>query len=380
MQYHYIKTNDDLAAFCAKAKTKQSIAIDTEFVRTRTYYPQIGLIQAYDGEQLVLIDPLEIDQFDSLRDLLVDPEVTKILHSCSEDLEVFWRYFGVIPKPLFDSQIAASMCNMGNALGYAKLVEVLLGISLDKGESRTDWLARPLTNEQCHYAANDVIYLMQLYPLLLEKISQVERLDWVFDEALLQTNKKEFLLPPQWAYLTIKHNWLVKGQSLLILKKLAQWRVEKARRKDIALNFIVRESCLIDIAKRRPTELHGLKAIEGLGPIDIRRHGEEILDIVATCVDKTPDDYPDPIQRLADFPKFKGISKAIRTLCEEKAEALDIPIEILASKRQINQLLKWLWFKHDETRIVGLRPDFLMGWRKQILQKELEHLCGVELN
>jgi ribonuclease D len=379
MQYQYIKTNEDLAAFCDKAKMKQSIAIDTEFVRTRTYYPQIGLIQACDGEQLVLIDPLQIDQFDCFKALLIDANVTKVLHSCSEDLEVFWRYFGVIPTPLFDSQIAASFCHMGNALGYAKLVETLLGISLDKGESRTDWLARPLTSEQCHYAANDVIYLMQLYPILLEKINALGRLDWVFDEVQLQTNKKEFQLPSEWTYLTTKHNWFLKGKSLLILQKLAQWRVEKARRKDIALNFIVRENCLVNIAKREPLDLHNLKAIEGLGPIDVRRHGEEILSIVSLCNESESEGYPENIQRLTDFPKFKGISKAIRALCEEKAEQFDVPIEVLASKRQVNQLLKWLWFKNDETRILGLEPDFLIGWRREILQKELEQLCGVEL-
>jgi ribonuclease D len=379
MQYQYIKTNEALAAFCAKAKTKQAIAIDTEFVRTRTFYPQIGLIQAYDGEQLVLIDPLEIDQFDCLKALLIDENVTKILHSCSEDLEVFWRYFTVIPKPLFDSQIAAALCNMGNALGYAKLVEVMLEVSLDKGESRADWLARPLTDKQCQYAANDVVYLMQLYPMLLDKVTAIGRLNWVFDEVLLLTNKKEFQLPSEWTYLTIKHNWLIRGKSLLMLKKLAQWRVEKARAKDVALNFIIRESCLVEIAKRKPKGLQNLKGIERLGPIEIRRYGEEILAIVSSCEACEQSDYPLDIQRLTDFPKFKGISKALRSFCEEKSQELDIPIELLASKRQVSQLLKWLWFEHDETRILGLVPDFLMGWRQQILQKELEQLCGVEL-
>ncbi len=380
MQYHYIKTNEDLAVFCTKAKTKPSIAIDTEFVRTRTYYPQIGLIQAYDGEQLVLIDPLAIDQFDCLKELLVDSNVIKVLHSCSEDLEVFWRYFGVIPQPLFDSQIAAALCNMGNALGYAKLVETFLGVSLDKGESRTDWLARPLTNRQCKYAANDVIYLMQLYPMLLDKVNAVDRLSWVFDEVSLLTNKKQFQLPSEWAYLTIKHNWQLRGQELLRLKKLAQWRLEKAKKKDIALNFVVREGCLVDIAKRCPKDLQALKSIEGLAPVDIRRHGEDILTLIASCDEQSSDEHPDNIQRLTDFPKFKGISKAIRTECEHKAQEFDVPIEVLASKRQVNQLLKWLWLEHDETRILGLKPDFLVGWRKQILRKELEQLCGVELN
>ena len=172
MQYNFITSNQALADFCQQASQAEAIAVDTEFVRTRTLYPQLGLIQIYDGKQLVLVDPLSIDDFSSLTELLTNPNVVKILHSCSEDLETFWHAFKVMPSPIFDSQFAASIVGMGPALGYAKLVEIMLDVIVDKGESRTDWLARPLRDEQCDYAAKDVLYLFQLYPELKARVEE----------------------------------------------------------------------------------------------------------------------------------------------------------------------------------------------------------------
>ncbi|MEP2603560.1 MAG: ribonuclease D, partial [Paraglaciecola sp.] len=178
MQYTFITDTQALNDFCLQASKEQAIAVDTEFVRTRTLYPKLGLIQIYDGKQLVLVDPLSIDDFSSLQSLLTNPKVVKVLHSCSEDLEAFWHALKVVPAPIFDSQFAASIVGMGPALGYAKLVEMMLGVVVDKGESRTDWIARPLSEQQCAYAANDVLYLFQLYPELKSKVEQQQKLPW----------------------------------------------------------------------------------------------------------------------------------------------------------------------------------------------------------
>ena len=140
------------------------LVLDTEFVRTRTYYANLGLIQAYDGKRLALIDPVSITDLSGFWQLLSNPNIVKLVHSCSEDLEVFAHYGQCQPTPLFDSQLAASVAGLGHGLGYAKLVEMCLDVSLDKGESRTDWLKRPLSDAQLQYAANDVYYLYQLYP------------------------------------------------------------------------------------------------------------------------------------------------------------------------------------------------------------------------
>ena len=380
MDYKFITDSNELERFCQQAKQAGAIALDTEFVRTRTLYPRLGLIQVYDGQELVLIDPLEIDDFSAFNALLTDPDVVKVLHSCSEDLETFWTSLGVVPSPIFDTQFAACVLNMGPTLGYANLVELMLDVKLDKGESRTDWIARPLRPEQCVYAANDVYYLWQVYPQLKEKVEAIGRLDWVYNEMAALSQKKKNAMPAELAYLTVKNNWQVHGKQLYVLKKLAAWRVEKAREKDLALNFVVREQNLLEVAKRLPKHKGALFNISGMLPQEVRKHGEALLNMVEEAADVPPELYPPSIERLIEYPGFKKVAAQIRTLCQEKADELSIPVEIMGSKKQINQVLKWLWFDLDDTREVGLKPDLLIGWRQPYLQAGIEEITGITIS
>ncbi|MFT5675027.1 MAG: ribonuclease D, partial [Paraglaciecola sp.] len=357
MSYTFITTNEALQTFCVQASNVPAIAVDTEFVRTRTLYPQIGLIQIYDGHQLVLVDPLAITDFTSLKELLVNPNVVKVLHSCSEDLETFWHALKVMPEPIFDTQFAASIVGMGASLGYAKLVEVMLDIKVDKGESRTNWLARPLRVEQCDYAAKDVLYLFQLYPELKQRTVEQDKLLWVFDEISTLANKKKTNVPLDMVYLGFKHNWQLQGKCLLTLQRLAAWRLETARVKDLALNFVIREQNLVEVARRQPKNKGELHEIEGLSPQEIRIHGEAMLDIVAESNTQAACDYPSKIERLTQMNEYKQTFAAVRQVCIEVAEKISVPVELVGSKKQINQLIKWCWSKQDETRAMGLIPD-----------------------
>ncbi|MFT4937655.1 MAG: ribonuclease D [Paraglaciecola sp.] len=380
MSYTFITTNEALHTFCVQASDVPAIAVDTEFVRTRTLYPQIGLIQIYDGRQLVLVDPLAISDFTSLTELLVNPNVVKILHSCSEDLETFWHALKVIPEPIFDTQFAASIVGMGSSLGYAKLVEEMLDIKVDKGESRTDWLARPLRDEQCDYAAKDVLYLFQLYPELKQRTVEQHKLLWVYDEIRALANKKKTNVPLDMVYLGFKHNWQLQGKSLYILQRLAAWRVETARVRDLALNFVVREQHLLEVARRQPKNKSELHEIEGLTAQEIRIHGETILNIIAESNTKDSGDYPDRIERLTQMNGYKQTSAAVRQVCSDVAEQLKVPIELVGSKKQMNQLIKWCWFKQDETRAMGLIPDLINGWRKPYFYIALTKIEALNLN
>lgn len=379
MQYDFITSNQALRDFCHQASQAKAIAVDTEFVRTRTLYPQLGLIQIFDGKQLVLVDPLAIDDFSSLISLLTNPDVVKVLHSCSEDLETFWHAFKIMPSPIFDTQFAASITGMGPALGYAKLVEIMLDISVDKGESRTDWLARPLREEQCDYAAKDVLYLFQLYPELKANIEQQNKLSWVYAEIENLAEKKKTPIPLDSVYLGFKHNWKLSGKSLLILKRLAAWRTQVARQRDMALNFVVREENLFAIALRQPSSKNELRAIEGINAHEIRLHGEVLLNIVAECQQASQDEYPPRIQRLNDVAEYKNTVAKIKKICVEVAEDSMLPPELLGSKKQINQLLQWAWFEQDQTTDMGLTPDLLTHWRGTLLTARLAEIEALNL-
>ncbi len=379
MQYISITTNETLNAYCAQLAKAEAIAVDTEFVRTRTLYPKLGLIQIYDGQQIALIDPLEISDFSALKAILTDENIVKVLHSCSEDIETFICALDIVPKPIFDSQFAAAIVGMGASLGYAKLVEVMLDIQVDKGESRTDWLARPLSPEQCRYAAYDVLYLYQLYPTLRDKARAQGRQAWVFAEMDNLSRKKLSQIPYELLYLNIKNNWHVKGKSLYVLQQLAAWRAKEAQQRDLALNFVVRETNLVEVAKKLPTSKNALHQISGLTPQEIRINGQAMLDIVAAAEQVDAAQYPQPVERLVDFSRFKKVAAAVRQVCLQTAEKLDVPVELIGSKKQINPLIKWSWFNEDGTRAQGLLPDLLGGWRGEHLRDALSNVDGLNI-
>ncbi len=376
MQYQLITDNDGLARYCASASTADYLAVDTEFVRTRTLYPLLGLVQLYDGKDIALVDVTCIDALQPLSELLTNPDVVKVLHSCSEDLEAFYRHLGVLPAPLFDSQIAAGLVGMGTSLGYAKLVETMLEVSLDKGESRTDWLARPLSAKQLHYAANDVLYLYQLYPALRAAADAKGVSQWVMVDTAFMGEKRIQPVQPELAYLRFKNAAKLRGKSLAALKLLAAWRVKMAQQRNLALNFVVREANLLAIAQSLPASKQALHGIQGLSPQEIRKHGADLLDIIASVEAMEPEYYPPRMPRLVDNPEYKRLSKDIRDLCQRKGDELAIPVEMIGSKSQVNQLLSWHWFELDETRQMGRLPDLLSTWRGDVLRQGLSELLG----
>lgn len=367
MHYQYINSQAELDACCHAASHAAFIALDTEFVRTRTFYPALGLIQMNDGQQLSLIDVQAIQNWESFIALLKNDQVIKVLHSCSEDLEVFWHYFGTMPAPIFDTQFAAGLCGYGSAMGYARLVADLLDITLDKGESRTDWLQRPLSDKQLEYAANDVIYLLQLFPILRDKLEQSGRFAWVIEDVAQLADKKSHPIAPEFHYLQIKNNWQLQGQALAVLRDLAAWRMNKARDCDSALNFIVKETSVLEIAQKQPLDKGALARLGCLYGRELRKFGDEIVAVVRTAVKSDRQHWPAKVMRLSERSDYKQTLQELRALCLAIAEQENIAPELLASKNQINHLLKWHWFEINEFAVTQTLPDLACSWRKPLV-------------
>lgn len=355
-----------LEQFCLNAANKAVLYLDTEFVRTRTLKPKLGLVQAFDGEHTVLIDPLTLD-LTSFWALLTDQNILKVLHSCSEDLEVFKCYGDCMPTPLFDTQIAATFLGEGPSMGYAALVEKLLGVTLDKGEARTNWLARPLTDKQLDYAAKDVIYLEQIFQKLVPKLHDKDIYQHVLEEGELLIAKRSADKDLEQAYQDIKGAWRLAPIELAVLKNLAAWRLQEAKKRDLALNFIVKEANLITIARNRPQNLPQLKKLPGMLPQEIRFHGNTILNLVQQAVELPQEQYPERLVRLVDFPGYKKAYKQIKDVVDSAAERSNIPAEAIASKRQVNQVLSWLWKLTEQEREDAFKPDLLQSWRGELL-------------
>ncbi len=364
LNYQFITTNTALEDVCKAASEVSQIALDTEFVRIRTYYPHLGLIQMYDGKQISLIDPLTITEWTPFVELLTNPAVLKYLHAGSEDLEVFSHQFGCIPTPMIDTQVVAAFLGYPISCGFATLVEKYEHIALDKSESRTDWLARPLTEKQCQYASGDVFYLLPLAKKLIAQAQEAGYMDAIVDECEMIAERRQETVSPELAYRDIGNAWQLRGQQLACLKMLAEWRLNQARARDMALNFVVREEHLWSVARYLPTSLAELDALSLSGQ-EIRCHGRRLLDFVAKAKQIKDEDCPEPIGNLIEQPNYKKAFKAIKTVIQEVSEGQRYNPELLASRRQINQLLNIHW------KIKTGEPELLSRWRKALLAEKI---------
>ncbi len=241
MEYQLITEQGALDTFVDAISNAKVLAIDTEFMRRRTLYPEIALLQVFDGQHLALIDPLAELDLGALWALLQKPEVLKVLHSPSEDIEVFQNFAGFVPAPLFDTQFALQLLGSGNCVGFAAMVNVRLGIEIDKSESRTNWLQRPLRDSQLTYAAADVAHLLPCFEQIVEEINAKGWFDIVIAESQLISQKRAFTTPDELLYRDVKGAWQLNPRDLAALRELAMWRREKAQRKNLALNFIAKK-------------------------------------------------------------------------------------------------------------------------------------------
>ncbi len=363
VNYQIITKNKDLEEVCIHAREADVVMLDTEFVRIRTFYPQLGLIQLFDGNRLSLIDPTELTDMTPFVALLKDTSVLKVLHACGEDLEVFQNAFGCTPFPMVDTQLMAAFLGHGLSTGFATLVEEYLGVELDKSESRTDWMARPLTQKQLDYAAADVHYLLPLYEKLLDKVTQAGWWEAVQQESDLLVSKRIRVTNEENAYLDIKGAWQLKPSELAILKPLATWRYREAIKRDLALNFIFKEGDLLTVARLGLTNFKKMEAED----IDIRainRHGAKIAAIVKQAKQTPSEEYPAKIERLMDYPGYKQVFKNMKDIVKLASQKSGLATEFLASKKQINQLISWVWKKDRDPEVL---PDLMQGWRLDLL-------------
>lgn len=371
LNYQLITTDAGLSQVCAQARATTQVALDTEFVRTRTYYPQLGLIQLYDGETLSLIDPLPIEDWTPFKALLGDANVTKFLHAGSEDLEVFLNAFGCVPTPFIDTQILAAFLGKPLSYGFAALVADYQQVTLDKSESRTDWMARPLSQKQCDYAAADVFYLLPMAKTLVEQTEASGWMEAAMDECLLLCRRRQDILAPELAYREISNAWQLRGRQLACLQRLADWRLRKARERDSAVNFVVREEHLWQVARHLPTSLGELDSLGLSGP-EIRYHGKTLLALVAETAALNEADFPPPVANLLDYPGYKAVFKEIKALIQATSSSSGLSAELLASRRQINRLLNWYW----KLSIGGNTPELVSGWRNTLFGDALRAILN----
>ncbi|MDP2245499.1 ribonuclease D [Pseudomonas sp.] len=368
---HWIRDNASLAQHCANWRDLPFVAVDTEFMRVDTFYPIAGLLQVSEGERAYLIDPLLIDDWAPFAGLLHDPAVVKVLHACSEDLEVFLRLTGSLPVALFDTQLAAAYLNLGFSMGYSRLVQAVLNIELPKGETRSDWLQRPLTETQVSYAAEDVLHLAEVYNLLQQQLP-AEKNAWVLEDGAELVANLGREVAPQDAYREAKLAWKLSRAQLTVLRELCAWRERQARARNQPRNRIIREHSLWPLARTQPDNLVSLARIEDMHPKTVRQDGEFLLQLIKDAAATPSVDWPEALPEPLPL-EAAGLLKKLRAIGQREGERLNIAPELMLRKKTLEALLK-TGYPNGPYQL----PDSLRGWRRELMGQVLLDCLAVE--
>jgi ribonuclease D len=290
----------------------------------------------------------------------------KVLHSASEDVEVFYRAFGVLPEPLFDTQVAGALAGAGAFLSYQKLVAACLGVELAKEETRTDWMARPLSAAQLAYAAADVAFLVPLYELLKRDLEALGRLSWAVEDSAALLDTSRFAAEDEAAYVRVKGAARLTRRQLGALQALAAWREREARRRDLPRGFVLKEGLLLDLAVRRPQTMQDLQKLRSYDPRQGARDGATWLRLLAEVAERPEADLPARIDSRAFSPEVRHLENRLRDVVRRRAAALNVPPEVLAPRRTLDALLRLTVGKSDPRL-----PQELAGWRREAIGDDL---------
>jgi ribonuclease D len=341
------------------------LGIDTEFVRERTYRADLGLVQISDGKTAWLWDPLCFDSHEPLTRLLENPDILKVLHSGSEDLEVLLYALGATPQPLVDTQIACAMLGQPLQLAFQGAAKWLFDVDIDKEHTRSNWLKRPLQPAQLHYAAMDVVLLPQMLSELQPRLEAAGRWSWLQEDvARMQRISKESVNADE-AYLRVSGAGRLDEAGLRALRSLARWREQTAAARNRARGFVVSDAGLMEIARLRPTTAAGLRAVENLHPRALARHERELLQMIgAAAADRSP------IQRFEPLTDSeRRMLNQMRQRVLARAKALEVDPALLASRRELEKLVR---AGSDPHAI----PERFMGWRRPVITDELLSIMG----
>ena len=353
-----ITDDNTLKKFCNKCLKEKVLAIDTEFIRENTYFPILCLVQIAGQSFSSLIDPLSKIDMKPVWELLSNKKILKIFHSGRQDIEIFLNITGEIPEPIYDTQIAAMFCGLGDQVSYDGLVSKFLGLTITKESQFTNWLQRPLTNKQLDYALSDVNYLIKVFPLIKKIIKDSKREDWVEKEIQNLKNKKLYHTDPRdvWQKIKVKNP---NREALNILKYLAEWRETECKKRNLPRNRLIKDDLLVTLSKSKPQDIFSIKKTRGLPKILSNNDLNKILEVIKNS-------------KNIDSNKWPKIPKHSKKLNVNKG-SLDLLKLLLSYCSQESGLAEKLIADTDELRSIlsGQRENLKVfrGWRNEIFGK-----------
>lgn len=346
-----------LAEFCARQQGADFIAVDTEFMRERTYWPILCLVQVAGPAEAAAIDALAPGiELAPLLALMNDAAILKVFHAARQDLEIFFHLSGRVPQPLFDTQIAAMVCGFGDSVSYETLVRKLAGAPLDKASRFTDWSHRPLTDRQIKYALGDVIHLRTVYERLLQRLAKNGRASWFGEEMAALADEALYRAEPAEAWRRFRLRGRADSRFLGVLRALASWREAAAQQRDLPRGRVLRDEALIEIASHAPSRAETLARTRGLAKgVAEGKLGKEILAAVETGI-ADPDPPPAVPQKAANPPGLGPLIELLRVLLKQRCEDFEVAQKLVASADDLEAIAA-----DDQAAVPAMT-----GWRREV--------------
>ena len=366
----FVSTPEDLAAFCERASSSPVLAVDTEFLRERTYHPRLCLIQlSTSADDIVAVDPLALDDLEPVARLFRDPSITKVIHACSQDLEVIDGTLGCVPAPLFDTQVAAAFLGHRMQMGYGPLVESYTGVHLPKTESLTDWSRRPLEPEQLEYAEDDVRYLPEIYDRMMAELVERDRLSWVLPEMQALLAPEHYRHDPNRAYEHLRRISSLTRRQLAVAREVSAWRERCAQKRDVPRKWVMTDEVVVEVCKRAPSDVDRLRRIRGTEQLS-ERDADAVLHAVSRGLACPNSQLPASPRHPRPTPEQEGVLDLMYAMLRIVAEREGVAAQLLASRDDLLALLT-----HREGATLS------QGWRGELVGRQLEGLlsgaCGL---
>lgn len=362
-----IQSTAELAAFCDRLRQHPAVMVDTEFMRDRTYWPKLCLVQLAGPDEARAVDPLAkgID-LAPLFELMLDESTLKVFHAARQDVEIFYHLIGKVPHPLFDTQVAAMVCGFGDSVGYDRLAAHFAKARVDKASQFTDWSRRPLSERQLGYALADVVHLWAIYRGLAERLEKSGRTRWLDEEMAILTDPSTYELDPETAWRRLKFRSR-SPRYLGVLKEVAAWREREAQRRDQPRAHVLRDDAVQELAAEQPTSIEALKRLRSVPKgLAEGRIGEGLLAAVARGLALPPEELPQ-LEPVEDLPRGIGpIVDLLKVLLKQRCEEHDVAQKLVASVSDLERIAA-----DDEADVPALR-----GWRRELFGAdalELKH-------
>ncbi len=355
-----LERDDELRDAASQWSGAALLAIDTEFLRERTYWAQLGLVQVSDGRTAWLVDTMRLEHLEPLKQLFTNAAILKVFHSASEDLEVLWNTLGVVPRPMVDTQIACALLGQPLQMSYHHAVKWMIGIEVDKELTRSNWIRRPLKPEQLHYAATDVVFLPAMLEKLRRDLQHRGRWPWLEEDVAQMIDNSQQETDSARAYLRLGGSGQLDVASLHVLKALADWREQTARERNLARGFVIPDKALLQLATKKPQNVAELLELSGLHPNALRRYQDRLLEIISEYRDEQ-----EPIEQALPLDnQQRRTINAMRDMVQIEAKRLQVDPAILASRKQLEALLR----AYESGSPI---PERLSGWRESVITGKL---------